>query len=105
MLIYLYTYLFVLMYYYVFFHLVDTDTSQMDNDGTVKKFAQNLTGTTTNHVVTHNLGSRDVVVGVYETASTYDEVECVVQRTSINTVTFIFNVAPTSGEYRVVITG
>jgi len=71
----------------------------------VNKFAQDLTGTTTSHVVTHNLGSRDINVTVYTAASTYDVIDCEIRHTSTNTVTLNFNVAPTSGQYRVVIMG
>lgn len=55
--------------------------------------------------VVHNLGTRDVTVGVYSATSTYDEVVCDVQHKDTNTVTVIFAVAPTTGQYRVVVHG
>jgi hypothetical protein len=50
------------------------------------------------------LGSRTVVVNVYDSA-TYDTVECDVVRTSTTVVTLGFAVAPASGAYTVVIVG
>lgn len=62
-------------------------------------------GSTTSIVVTHNLGTRSVLVQVFATASTYDEIWCEVQRTSTNTVTLIFAVAPTTNQYTCVVHG
>lgn len=62
-------------------------------------------GAATSITVTHNLGTRDVTVGVYTTASTYDEVECDVQHATVNTVTLIFAVAPTLNQYTCVVMG
>ena len=61
-------------------------------------------GTTFQYPVTHNLGTREVVVNVYD-SSTYDTVECDVVRTSANVVTLGFTAAPASGAYTVVIVG
>lgn len=54
--------------------------------------------------VTHNLGTLDVQVQVYE-VSTGDTVECDVTRTNTNQVTLGFAVAPTTNQYRVVVQG
>jgi len=56
-------------------------------------------------LVTHNLGSEDVTVQVFETGGLKALVETDVERTSANTVTLRFGAAPASGAYRVVITG
>jgi hypothetical protein len=56
-------------------------------------------------VVTHNLNTTDVVVSVYTVASTFDEVECDIQHTSVNTITAIFATAPAAGQYRFVVVG
>ena len=61
-------------------------------------------GTLTQIPVTHNLGTREVTVQVYDT-NTYDTVECDVVRTSTTVVTLGFTVAPAAGAYTVVIVG
>lgn len=61
-------------------------------------------GAATSFAITHNLGTRDVIVNVYDNA-TYDTVEVDVVRTDTNTVTVSFAVAPASNAYRVVIIG
>jgi hypothetical protein len=53
--------------------------------------------------VTHNLNSRDVGVQVVRTASPFDEVEVRVERTTVNTVSLLPDVAVSSGEYRVLV--
>lgn len=65
-------------------------------------YSQTLTGSSTSYVVTHNLNSLDVLIEVYEVA-TGETVYTDVIRTSVNVVTVVFAVAPTSGQYRVVI--
>ena len=78
----------------------------IDTGVVVRKYAAAIgDGTATSITVTHNLNTRDVTVGVYSSASTYDEVSCDIQHTSVNTVTLLFSVAPTSGQYRVVVHG
>ena len=59
----------------------------------------------TSIVVTHTIGRQFVTAQVFATASTFDQVECDIQMTSTTTTTFIFNVAPGTNEYTVVITG
>jgi hypothetical protein len=73
-------------------------------DGFSKKVSANLTGVATSYAITHNLGTRDVTVNVYDNA-TYETVETDIVRTDSNTVTVSFAVAPTSNAYRVVIVG
>lgn len=58
----------------------------------------------TNYVVQHGLGTRDVTVQVYDTA-TYETVVTDVVRTDTNNVTVTFSSAPASNSYRVVVTG
>lgn len=60
-------------------------------------------GTSTSIAVTHNLGSRDVIVQVYNAGAPYETVTCGVQRTDANTVTLVFSQAPAANAYRVVI--
>ena len=54
---------------------------------------------------THNLGTKDVAVQIYQTTTPYAQVEADVEHTSENTTTIKFAVAPSDGEYRVVIVG
>jgi len=87
-----------------------SDKWALTNDGTnyhaiTRKFTAVVgDGTTYQYPVTHNLGTREVVVNVYDTA-TYDTVECDVVRTSSTVVTLGFTAAPASGAYTVVIVG
>jgi hypothetical protein len=74
------------------------------SDGFTRKVSANLTGVATSYAITHNLGTRDVAVNVYDNA-TYETVETDIVRTDANTVTVSFAVAPTSNAYRVVIVG
>ena len=90
-----------------------TDQWTLTNDGTnyheiVRKYKSDITTTVSapyTFTATHNLGTRDVTVAVYATASPYGEVEVDVDHTSVNVVTLTFAAAPTAGAYRVVITG
>jgi len=60
-------------------------------------------GTTTSFTVTHSMGTRDVIVQVYDT-STYDTVITDVTRTSTSVVTIDFGIAPAVSEnYRVLV--
>jgi hypothetical protein len=88
------------------------DQWTLTNNGTnyhaiARKYAVDLANpsTLTALVVTHNLGSDDVTVQVFETAGSKALVETDIERTSANTVTLRFATAPASGAYRVVITG
>jgi hypothetical protein len=78
----------------------------IDTTVVVRKYAVAIgDGSATSITVTHNLNTRDVTVGVYSSASTYDEVMCDVQHATVNTVTLLFSVAPTAGQYRAVVHG
>jgi hypothetical protein len=59
-------------------------------------------GTNTVYAVTHNLGTRDVIVQLYDN-TTYDSVYVDTVRTNIDTVTLTFATAPASNAYRVLI--
>lgn len=62
-------------------------------------------GSSTSIVVTHNLNTRAVIARVWQTASTYDEIDVEIQHTSVNTITLIFASAPTTNQYSIVIHG
>ena len=72
----------------------------------VTKYAANVgDGSATSYTITHNLGTRDVQVTVYDNSAPYAEVICDVNHATTNTVTLLFSVAPTSNQYRVVVQG
>jgi hypothetical protein len=86
------------------------DLWTLTNDGTnfhaiARKYAVNVGNeSASSFAITHNMGTRDVTVNVYDNA-TYDTVETDVVRTDADTVTVSFAVAPGNDAYRVVIVG
>jgi hypothetical protein len=81
-----------------------TNTVAIDSSIVVSKYATSVgDGSATSYTITHNLGTRDVIVSVYESTGTYAEVICDVNHATTNTVTLLFSVAPTSNQYRVVV--
>lgn len=83
-----------------------TNTVAIDTAVVVTKYAANVgDGSATSYTITHNLGTRDVQVTVYDNTTPYAEVICDVQHTSTSVVTLLFSVAPTSNQYRVVVQG
>jgi len=60
-------------------------------------------GSATEITVTHNLGTRDVMVEVITNSGNYDTIICEVQRTSTSAVKLVFGVAPTTDQYRVLV--
>ena len=89
------------------------DNWTLTNNGTnyhaiVRKYASDITTTESapfTFTATHNLGTKDVTVQVFATASPYNQVECDVDHTSTSVVTLTFAEQPQAGQYRVVITG
>jgi hypothetical protein len=78
----------------------------IDTAVVVTKYAANVgDGTNTSYTITHNLGTKDVIVSIYDNSSPYAEVICDVQHTSTTAITLLFSVAPTSNQYRVVVHG
>lgn len=79
-------------------------TTNIDTSVVVTKYAANVgDNSSTSITVTHNLGTRDVIVTIYDNSSPYAEVICDVQHTSTTAVTLLFSVAPTTNQYRVVV--
>jgi len=71
-----------------------------------RKYATTIgDGSATSYAVTHNLATKDVTVQIFENNADYNQIEADVQHTSDSVVTVKFAVAPTAGEYRVVIVG
>lgn len=78
----------------------------IDTAVVVRKYAASVgDGSNTTYTVTHNLGTRDVQVTVYDNSSPYAEVMVDVQHTSTTAIAVLFSVAPTSNQYRVVVQG
>ena len=87
-----------------------SDQWTLTNDGTnyheiTRKYKQTLSTSATSYTLTHNLGTQDVIVQIYEVASPYQQIFADVEHTSSSTVTVKFASAPTAGEYRVVVIG
>jgi hypothetical protein len=62
-------------------------------------------GAATSYTITHNFGTRDISVHLYESGSPYSQVEADIEHATGNTITVKFAIAPTSNQYRVVIVG
>ena len=70
------------------------------------KYAETIgDATNTSFVVTHSLNSQEVIIQIREIASPYAVILTDIEMTSVNTVTIRFSTAPTSGQYRVIVTG
>jgi hypothetical protein len=87
-----------------------SDNWTLTNNGTAyhaiaRKYAETLGASATSYTITHNLGTTDVTVQIFESASPFAQVEADVKRTSSNIVTVDFAVAPSAGEYKVVVVG
>ena len=81
-----------------------TGTVAMTSDITDRFYSTSIgDGTATSYTVTHNLGSQDVIVQLYDTSS-LDTVFADVVRTSTSVVTIDFAAAPTSNDIRVLVT-
>lgn len=86
-----------------------TDTTRALTAASVADFTRKYVGTIgngsiTSLPVTHGLGSQYVTAQVFD-ATTNEKVECDITLTSATVTTFIFSVAPTTNQYRVVIVG
>jgi hypothetical protein len=83
---------------------VGTNTISVDATVVARKYSQTLSTSATSYTVTHNLGTVDVHVQVYEVA-TGEEVIVDNVRATTNTITLGFASAPTADAYRVVVIG
>jgi hypothetical protein len=81
-------------------------TIAVDTAVVARKVSANLgDGTATSFVITHNLGTRDIIGQVYNNAAPYDVVIADIENTSTTTCTVRFGSAPALNAYRVVIHG
>lgn len=67
--------------------VVNANDVAVDTSVVARKATGTLTGGATSEVLTHNLGTRAVVVSVYNNATPWNEVEVEVEKTSTTTVT------------------
>jgi len=85
---------------------VAADSVGIDTSIVARKYTTQVgDGTTTTFTVTHNLGTRSVVVSVSESATPWEEVMPQVKKASTNTITLTFSVAPTTNQYDVAVVG
>jgi hypothetical protein len=69
-----------------------------------RKFAANVgDASATSFLLTHSFNTFDVTVEVFRNSGNRDSVLCEVQRTSVNAVTVVFDVAPTTNQFRVLV--
>jgi hypothetical protein len=81
-------------------------TFALDTTVAVRKYATSVgDGSSTSIVVTHNLGTQDVMVMLRDNTTPFAIMEADFQATSTNTVTLVFTVAPTSNQYRAIVFG
>lgn len=84
---------------------VAADSVSIDTSVVTRKFSTTVgNGSATSIAVTHNLGTRNVVWQMFDSTGFSDVVVDAV-RTDTNTITFNFAVAPTSGQYTVIVMG
>ena len=84
----------------------DVTTLQSDLAALPTSYAETITGDSveTDFTITHNKGTRDLVVQIREVASPYAQVSETIEHTSTNAITVKFASAPGTGvEYRVMI--
>ena len=78
----------------------------VDTTLVTRKYAQTIgDGSSTAIVVTHNLGTQDVILQVRQAGTPYAEVECDMAATTTNTATFTFATAPAVNAYRAIMHG
>ena len=69
-----------------------------------KRYSVNLTANAS-QTVTHNLGTKDLIVAIREVGSPYGLVIADVEFTTDNTVTVTFAAAPSANQYRITLIG
>lgn len=70
-----------------------------------KRVSQNIgDGSATSFTVTHNFNSKAVDVKVFRNSGNFDEVSTDVRRNNVDSVDVLFEVAPTSNQFTVIVT-
>lgn len=86
--------------------IADSNGLYVDRSTTPQKFATNVPAGATTATINHNLGTTDVTVSVYDISGAKPVLVLVEQSiTDANNVLLTFGTAPTSGQYRAVVTG
>lgn len=86
--------------------LVAAGGVSVDSTIVAKKFSQAIgDGSTLAYVVTHALGTQNVLMQVKQATTPFGVVECDMAATSTTTATFTFASAPTTGQYLVTVIG
>jgi hypothetical protein len=80
------------------------DISRPGSNISTRKYAM-ASAASTSTTVTHNFGTRQVQVEIYETATPWETVYADVARTSTNVVTVTFAVAASADEFTIVVVG
>jgi hypothetical protein len=70
-----------------------------------RKYSATLTTSATSYVISHGLGTQDVIVQVREVGSPYGVVQCGVELTSSTQCKVYFATAPSANQYRVTVIG
>lgn len=85
---------------------VNANDVAIDTAVVARKYSTNIgNATDTTFTITHNLGTKDVTVQVFEVASPYAQVEADVEHTSTSAVTIKTATVPTTDQYRVIVVG
>lgn len=80
------------------------DDSRLSDEREPARYSVDIgDGVATSFTVTHNKGTRDVMVIVRETASPYAQVFCDIEMATVDTITAKFASAPSSNQYRVTV--
>jgi len=76
----------------------------MIGGGTSAKYSSPVgNGSAFFYVINHNLGTRNVLVQLYQNTGPYAQIECDIERTDNNNVTLRFATPPTTNQFNVVI--
>lgn len=86
--------------------VVSADEINIDKDVVVRKYNTDIgDNSSTSITVTHNLGTVDVQVSVWDKTTPYAEQHPEVRHTTTNTITLVFSVAPTTNQFRCSVQG
>lgn len=85
---------------------VGANDVSIDTTVVARKYSNKFgNGVDTTFTITHNLGTKDITVQVYENSSPFAQVEVDVEHTSTSEVTIKTATVPTTDQYRVIVVG